>query len=183
MEAKGKTVAPAAWKKRDWSWWAPGTVVAWTEVEPDGRLDLYVSGESVLLGDELLLREPDCDCAEVQVVFLDPTRRIGSAASSVRSRSRSPSASGNPCRNSGRARPRSSSSMLGERFLRRNGVERLAARHHRVRHEVGVAIYAKMPGAMRAPMAAVGARRARPNEPCPCGSGKKFKKCCGSAAR
>jgi len=25
-----------------------------------------------------------------------------------------------------------------------------------------------------------GARRARRNEPCPCGSGKKYKKCCGS---
>lgn len=25
----------------------------------------------------------------------------------------------------------------------------------------------------------VSAKKARPNEPCPCGSGKKFKKCCG----
>mmetsp|Transcript_53180 Transcript_53180/g.168854 ORF Transcript_53180/g.168854 Transcript_53180/m.168854 type:complete len:126 (-) Transcript_53180:1804-2181(-) len=30
--------------------------------------------------------------------------------------------------------------------------------------------------------AAVKVKKVKPNEPCPCGSGKKFKKCCGAGA-
>ena len=33
--------------------------------------------------------------------------------------------------------------------------------------------------AQRRESAAVGAKKVGRNEPCPCGSGKKYKKCCG----
>jgi len=44
--------------------------------------------------------------------------------------------------------------------------------------EVAKTIYARQQTARRPAQ-----RRARPNDPCPCGSGRKFKKCCGEKGR
>ncbi len=183
LEAKGKTLDPSAWRRRDWSWWAPGKVVAWREVEPDGRLDLYLVRERWYSAMDYYCANPTCECSEVQVVFLAPQaekperRKLGAVTFSLpdgRQTSISELASGVT---------EDQVAELGRLFLRRHGGQRLAERYHRVRHEVGVEIYQRHLGAKHAPTATTGRRQARPNDPCPCGSGKKFKKCCGSAAR
>ena len=176
LEAKGGAIDPVAWKRLDWSWWTPGTVVAWREVEPDGRLDLYVEAGRCYAAMDYYCANPYCDCTEVKVVLLAPQderaerRKIGTAISASPSEAWSVS-------DLGPGVQMELVSALARRFRERHGSERLADRHRRVR-EVGVELVRRRLGtAVRGAGALVG-RRPRPNEPCPCGSGKKFKKCC-----
>jgi SEC-C motif len=182
MEAKGRTLDPAAWKKLDWSWWAPGKVVAWREAEPDGRLDLYVARGHCYSATDYYCANPTCGCSEVQVVFLAPQverpeqRKLGAVTFSL------PDGRQTLISELGLGATEDQLAELGGLFLRRHGSQGLTERHHRIRHEIGIEIYRQHASANQAPPAATGRRRARPNDPCPCGSGKKFKKCCGSAA-
>ena len=181
VEAKGRTLDPAAWKKLDWSWWAPGSVVAWREVEPDGRVDLFVVRERCYAAMDYYCANPGCDCAEVQVVFLtsDGTAnraKLGAVTFSLpdgRQKLISELAGATA----------EQLAELGGLFLRRYGAQRLAERHQRVRHEVGIEIHRLYSGATDAVPRATAGRKVGPNERCPCGSGKKFKRCCRSPAR
>jgi hypothetical protein len=66
---------------------------------------------------------------------------------------------------------------LWDAYRERHDVaRRLAERHARMR-EAGVAILARRGAAVSRPGAAVSTPGR--NDPCPCGSGRKFKKCCG----
>jgi hypothetical protein len=183
IEAKGKTLDPDAWKKRDWSWWAPGAVVAWQEVEPDGRADLYVARERCYSAIDYYCANPTCDCAEVKVVFLAPQdavaerRKLGTVTFSLAD-ARPPSIS-----ELGPGVAEDQLAELGSLFVRRHGGDGLAKRLRRVRHDVGVEIHRRYVSGSHAPPTASGIPKVGPNARCPCGSGKKFKKCCRSLGR
>src|SRR4029079_18138427 len=132
---------PAAWKKRDWSWWAPGKVVGWQEVEPDGRTDLYVAHDRCFSALDYYCANPACDCSEVQVVFLAPQeerpehRKLGAVTFSV------PDGRQTSISELGVDATKEQLAELGALFVRRHGGQRLAERYRRVRDEVGVEIH------------------------------------------
>jgi hypothetical protein len=174
LQAKDKHLDRDMWKRADWSWWTPGTVVAWSEVEPDGRRDLYVVGERCFTALDYYCANPECPCIDVQIVFLTSERKkLGAVTLAVPDGRRTLVAELAPGVSEDEV------AHLADLFLRRHGAERLAARRTRIHEEVGVALYAGTVGDARAPASAAPSRKVGRNEACPCGSGKKFKKCCG----
>jgi hypothetical protein len=180
LEAKGKRLDPDAWRTDDWAWWVPGKVIAWREVEPDGRLDLYVANDRGYSALDYYCANPSCNCQEAQVVFQLPgegatMRKVGAVTLGFEGGERTAVSELAPDHTEEQL------AALGAHFLRRHGRARLAERLRRVRQVVGPELLRRRAAPSReGPPGATGKRRARPNDPCPCGSGKKFKKCCGT---
>ena len=149
--------------------WQPGDLVAWNDMLTGVRNDTYVLDERVYEASEMYCPMPDCACGEVEVHLETLMPRGAPPPGSVRV-VRDASATLNPFR-SGRDRlerlwvafqrrhPR-----YRERFERRSIVmKRMGAR---IAMKAGTAVG---PGVGR-------------NDPCPCGSGRKYKKCCAGRA-
>lgn len=108
--------------------------------------------------------EPDCACDEVIVTFVDAAeeaRRVGNVRVSL-ARFGAPKLEG----------PRSLQ-QLWRKFVDRYGADRIRARFDRMRQvararrKASASVVRSVPKVGR-------------NESCPCGSGKKFKRCCGT---
>jgi hypothetical protein len=145
--------------------WRPGDLVIWDHARRSRRGDIYVLGERIFDALELYCVEPDCDCGEVIVDF-------GAFV---------PRGAPNPgyIQFDGEA-----ATLHPEHERQRELLVELwaayCARHSR-HQERFARRSATMHGLAGRIVAAPPKRKVGRNELCPCGSGKKFKKCCGVA--
>jgi hypothetical protein len=149
--------------------WKPGELVGWGEALFGLRQDFFRLGERVFEAADLHCVAPGCDCGDVVVDFVPITPRGAPPPGGVRV-----ARSGEPTFEHEKHRERLE--QLWTAFVARHPRfgERLARRSS-VMHSLAGKIVA---GPRR------GVERTSPkvgrNDPCPCGSGKKHKKCCGA---
>jgi hypothetical protein len=153
-----------------------GNMLGWDEVCRDSRRDVLVhEGEYVPVLD-YYCPAPHCTCEEVHVVFVDHRRQdiglvvvdFGTGELDFR-----------PAKDSLKQRLRSVWATYVERWP--NYPARLRERHHALRHALRDEIEART---REFTTSETPRRRDEPkparNQPCPCGSGRKFKRCCGA---
>lgn len=152
--------------------WSPGETVAWGEAVVGLREDMYRFGERVFEGIEHYCVKTGCSCGEVVVDFQPVVPRGAPAPGAVRV-DRAGAVTFEP----GHARHRERLDQLWTAFRTRHPrhVERFGQRSA-IMHALGERIV----GVPRGGVERSGPKVGR-NDPCPCGSGKKYKKCCGAA--
>jgi hypothetical protein len=145
--------------------WRPGDLVVWDDSQAALRGDTYVLGEHIYDAVEVYCVEPDCDCGLAIVDFEPVSPRGASHPGDVEFDGRSAT-----------LRPEGRQSRLPELWAayqeRHPRFQERFARRSAIMHGLAGRIVAK------SPKSTVKVGR---NERCPCGSGKKFKTCCGSS--
>jgi len=155
--------------------WTQGDLVGWDEVA-GVRDDIYVLDDRAYTALELYCVAPDCTCGETVVRFTQGATRGARSIGGVR------------VSRSGTEEIELESD--GDRALleRLWGAFKHRYPHHRehfaqraaVMQMLGPKIVSSRRSPKRSAPGAAAAKVGR-NEPCPCGSGKKHKKCCGAA--
>ncbi len=171
LRAKGLQ-SPLGWKTIDWSKRDPDEMVIWEEMFPDDRVDHFLSeDERVFFASEHYCRKPACSCSQVRLVFMEikangKYRQVGSVLVGL--------PGGEVRELDASRRDAGLLHFLWAAFQRRHLVAvRLGNRNRRIQQ-----IGATLPGP-HLPEPAAATLRVGRNDPCPCGSGKKFKRCCG----
>lgn len=141
--------------------WRPGGNLSWREVYEGGRRDLYVLDAQVYEAVDFYCPTPDCACDEVTVDFV-PLHAF--------SRDDRP----------GCVRVRLAGTH--ELHAENNGENHLGALWDafRRRHPRHLERLARRNAEMKIAGRRLITRKIGRNEPCPCGSGQKYKKCCGT---
>jgi hypothetical protein len=165
LHAKGMKSVP----KTDWEAREPGDLVGWYEAHPSDRSDVYLDDDGAFLAEELFCMRPSCTCDEAVIAFA-PAKTAGAQdVGSIRLRIST--------RNVIERRVEAGDAALLDRlwyaFSKRH--RRLTARLSE-RNEQMVELAS---GHLRRRTPARSTARVGRNEPCPCGSGKKYKRCCG----
>ena len=151
---------------------APGVMVPYSRVFRRSREDAYPKGYETYLA--LDYHCPDCDCGEVIVQFVDVSRgvtgdsEVGHIALHLTADITALDASRKELQSTGD--PSLLHDLSESYFLRHRSTTRLRERGKKVRDLMAV---------RRAEAKATESAPGR-NDPCPCGSGKKYKKCCGT---
>jgi hypothetical protein len=159
------------WQEINWPTQDSNEMVAWRELHPDDRRDLYSLNGGLFAATELYCPNPACTCTEARVEFTelledDDLRSVGSV------RLQLPAVEALE-----RQSPAGDSPLLDDlwsafRHRHRHVGARLSTRRQRVM-DIGKARAAAQVAAPAKSKARVGR-----NDPCPCGSGKKHKQCC-----
>lgn len=152
--------------------WKPGDEVSWVEAYDGVRLDQYVEGGRLYEAVETYCVTPDCACGRVLVRFDDlDVEDIKSSEIFIGTATVQPSGEWTLESDTG---PRELLERLWSRYLQRhpNFMARHAERYPRMK-AFGETLVLYHAARQRIPRS-----KPRPNEPCPCGSGKKYKKCC-----
>lgn len=152
----------------DWRALEPGELVAWHELHPDQRRDLYLDEDVVFLASEFYCVNPDCDCAQATIDFAELLER-NRAQSIGYVRLSLPDTQVIELSGPGTRLERLWSAF---RTRHKNLADRLATRKRRL------AEIAR--GAFRPALPSDATQHVGRNDPCPCGSGQKFKRCCAS---
>ena len=183
-QTKGRTTEP--WQEVDWSFLGDGTMIPWQTAFPgSGVEDLTLDGKAYVAVDDYCgLRK--CPCNDVQLTFFGAKRSkqdeavpVGMVRLDVENLSRTQF---EPRRPSDAALLERLAALIQERH---RASDRFARRKKKMR-ELGPRILDLGDGLPPAPppFRVEPSKRVGPNEPCPCGSGKKHKKCClGKASR
>jgi len=172
-----RSASPLPWRETALESWEPGYLLPHTAVFPDARFDHFVHEGAVYQIDFEFCVDPSCDCTGGRLVVLRVEHADGGSirVSEVASASLEvPDMSPRDARGDTRLivslyldwRARHPSPEERLQMLRAQTRERGAELHRLVRPKVTPA------------PAAVAGRIGR-NDPCPCGSGKKHKRCCG----
>ena len=156
--AGGKTIAIDGWR--------PGDLVVWDDAQPALRGDTYVIDDHVFEALELYCVEPDCACGEVIVDFGAVAPRGAAHPGHVEFDGRTVKV----CPSHERHRLRLTE--LWTAYCRRH-------RKYRDRFSMRSSTMHKLAGRV---VAAPPKPKVSRNATCPCGSGKKYKRCCGAAA-
>lgn len=160
-----------AWRKKDWTWWEAGRLVSWFEIYPDDRnLILQMDGD-IYLADDMYCINPGCSCKEVGLNFSKVTEAGLGHLGAIRVEMPS-------CRLSdimdGKAEEKTLGRLL-DLFVQMRFPNILKDRLKKV-GPVGKEIV-RLSTRKGAPSTRSASKVGR-NDPCPCGSGKKYKKCC-----
>jgi hypothetical protein len=178
--AKHWEIKPVRWRSVDWSGWQVGDLVPWGEVFGEVRQDVYVHEGRTFLAIEMYCIVPSCDCDDVLVEFAEFAGQEAHVVGTVHARP----PSGRACEVDVEGVPEALILALWSQFLRRHrGAEALRARRARIRAEGRHIVEHAARSAAVAPTVAASANttpRAGRNDPCPCGSGKKYKRCHGA---
>ena len=148
--------------------WRQGEMVAWNDLLKGVRRDLYRIGDRVYEASESYCPVPKCDCSEVYIAFDTRAPRGGPRAGSVRVLRSAP-----PKLDPNKARGELLEQLWTAFRARHARYEERFARRYEIVKKLGARISAAEP-----PASTSTTRKVGPNDPCPCGSGKKFKKCC-----
>ncbi|MFC1609569.1 SEC-C metal-binding domain-containing protein [Myxococcota bacterium] len=159
--------------------WQPGDSLVYEEVYPVPRIDGYRVGDTLYDVVDLYCPNPDCDCDEVTVAFVSATAEKDEDAGSVTVNLKTGSVTfKHETDNESLVR------SLWRRFVERHrGISILAERQQRMREQGEELMRRHRQSAAKNPERVSPPRNHSPrkigrNEPCPCGSGKKYKKCC-----
>jgi hypothetical protein len=165
---KGEEPPPefgAGGKKIELEDFRPGDLVVWDDVRRTLRGDSYVFGDRIFEAFELYCVEPDCDCSEVILDFSVVLPR--GAPHPGHMKFDGAEATLHP----DHGRHRASLTDLWAAYCKRHPDHRERfARRSAIMHGLAGQIVAVPPKP-----------KLGRNESCPCGSGEKFKKCCGAA--
>lgn len=156
----------------------PGEMVFWSEVYPSAREDCYLDGDRRYLLGEMFCVEEGCECEDVRFVVWDVTDGeddddVGSWLIDTDGGIEWTLSS----------TPKETLHQIWATYQRRHrAADRLAAHRADVRAAVAQSrqLLAEASGAGRAVVQALTAAKIPRNAQCPCGSGKKYKKCCGA---
>lgn len=163
---------PYDWRKGDWSHWKPGMDVGWRDIHEDDEDDgeVILDGKTYVVGDYYCV-EPGCECEEVRlIVWLEPAPGAEfEDVGEVWVNPTMPSAA--QFHAHGRAHPLLK--RLWTAWSERRPVAALLLQRQKELRGLAPEIH-RLFGKVAKPT--VG-----PNERCPCGSGKKFKRCCGGS--
>jgi hypothetical protein len=157
--------------------WKAGQLVGWNEALLGARDDLYILDDGVFEASELYCVANGCTCGETVVRFAESkSRDVVLHLGAVRI-----SGSGAVVVDPDQERDRARIAQLWTAFQHRHPRYRERfARRAATMQELGPKIVSAPAGrALQAPVTA--AAKIGRNEPCPCGSGKKYKKCCGAS--
>jgi len=146
----------------------PGELVAWHELHPDQRRDLYLDQDAVFLASEFYCVNPDCDCAQATIDFAELLEK-NRATSIGYVRVSLPDTQVIELSGPGTRLERLWSAF---RVRHKNLADRLATRKRRLAEIARVAFRPALPSDAT--------QHVGRNDPCPCGSGQKFKRCCAS---
>lgn len=160
------------WRSIDWSKRDPYEMVIWEEMFPEDRVDHFLVSDRVFFASEHYCRRPGCSCGEARVGFTEIE-------------------AGGKWRNVGSIRLALPSGEVRDRDVSRRDAALMDAlwAAYRKRHRVGtrlaernrrIQLIAPNLASMTTKSSVPSLPRAGRNDPCPCGSGKKFKRCCGS---
>jgi hypothetical protein len=145
--------------------WISGDLVVWGDARPSLRGDTYVLGDHGYEAVELYCVEPDCGCGELIVDFSPVVPRGAPHPGHVEFDGTE--ATLHP----GHDRHRTRLTELWTTYCRRHADHRERfARRSATMHGLAGRIVAAPPKP-----------KVGRNAPCPCGSGRKFKQCCGAA--
>lgn len=189
LAAAKRTTTPFDWRTADWSGWLPGDRVGWYDLHPDDDESdvIAVDGQSYVLDDTYCV-VPGCGCDEVEVTLSREDRdgelhRLGevtlvpSRPSSVQLQAHGPT----------RAlleriwEAWDEEQPIGALLHKRQAAVRELAPEFQALMAARRSRTSKTVGAPTSTVAASKPQGAERNEPCPCGSGRKFKKCCMQA--
>ena len=152
--------------------WKPGETVSWGESLVGVREDLYIVGDRLFEAVDHYCVEPDCDCGDVVLDFQPLTPRGAPPPGGVRV-----DRSGAATFELTHEKHRASVERLWTLFrMRHLGYRERFARRRAVMHGLAGRIVSAPENEIERRSPRVGR-----NEPCPCGSKKKYKKCCGAA--
>lgn len=165
LHAKGMKAAPKAdWEPRD-----PGDLVGWYEAHPSDRPDVYLDDDGAFIAEDLFCVRPTCTCDEAVIAFT-PAKTAGAQdVGSIRLRIST--------RHVIERRAEAGEPALLDRLW-----HAFSARHRRLTarlSERNKQMVELASGHLRRPTPVRSTPPAGRNEPCPCGSGKKYKRCCG----
>ena len=151
--------------------WERGDLLAWDDLCSGVRRDLYVLGHHIYEAHELYCPIPECDCDEVVIDFEARSPRGATHPGSIVM-----SSSGTAARLEPNKRGQARLEQLWAAFQQRHPhyTARFAGRYAAIK-----SIGARFVGSEEidaSPKVKVGR-----NNPCPCGSGRKYKKCCGAS--
>jgi hypothetical protein len=188
--------AAEGWRDQDWTWWDGEEAVGWHDVHPEAAEDRYRFGGATHEAADYYYVLPDCDFEEITVrffrvvgenrdvvgeVFVDP------GSSEVVGTTNAPGERRRLDRLWSAYEASRDLSELSRRFreMRRLGPAILAERERQLRPAAGRGGEPEHGGTTfhSSAIATVrGSAKVGRNEPCPCGSGQKYKKCCGRRA-
>ena len=171
-EAKRPT---ADWRLRDWSGIEPGMMVGWEEVFPEAAdTPIVVKGRELLSFEDHCI-DPGCDCDEVRIGFVELSDHRGDSKAADAD-------VGVLCVSLANLKVKRREPAKGKEALLQlawdsysagPGLrERLAERDRKMK-QIGPELRRLSKKEPERTGKKVGA-----NEPCPCGSGRKFKRCC-----
>lgn len=148
--------------------WKRGDMLAWNDVCTGVRQDYYVIDGSLYEADEMYCPAPECDCEEVLICF-KALRPEGTSPPGVVLVQRSGATEIKPNK-TGSDRLKQLWSAFQQRHP--NYLARFARRYP-IMKSIGTRIVVMLPEVRVSP-------KIGRNDSCPCGSGKKYKKCCGT---
>jgi len=173
-----KNIDQDRWKRLDWSWWQPGDLVAWSDVFPDDPQIVIFDTKKKYLVEDMYCINPDCSCNRIVLAFfelnLSDCKTIGAIdldSSNMRIQETNP-------------REVSERGLLNLWKTLRNDdpsiKQTLRERREQIQ-EIGPRIVQTSGNWEHVSQKnrSKPVRKVRRNEPCPCGSNKKYKKCCG----
>ena len=168
------------WRGQDWSWWEPGMLVSWTEVFPDDLNLLVEYDGTIFWANDMYCINPGCPCQAVMIAFR-PVRGKSSTGDedfgTVAIHLGKWQVEGiNPKKPGDQKKLRSLWERLRDR--ERSDLRQTLRERRKNLRVIGKEIVRmgrreekENPGPDTKP-------KAGRNDPCPCGSGKKYKKCC-----
>ena len=168
-----KKVDRDRWRNGDWSWWEPGLVVGWDEVFPDDPDFVFEKSGTRYWARDFYCINPGCSCKDITVSFaefdkdgnpqdlgavcidlkkyrIEEIQEIGTSAETL--------------------------SQVWHKFQKEPGVKKTLKVRQNEMKIIGKEI-AKLSINNKSQVLKPASKVGR-NDPCPCGSGKKYKKCC-----
>jgi hypothetical protein len=163
------------WQRQDWSWWEPGLLVSWAEVFPDDLNFLVGYGGAIFWANDMYCINPGCPCQTVMITFRQVHGKSSIEAEDI----------GTVAINLGKWRVEGIDPKQGDPKRLRSLWEllnttpdfRLTLRERR-RDLRAIGREIVRMGQREEREKTVPNQKTGRNDPCPCGSGKKYKKCC-----
>jgi len=165
------------WRNEDWSWWEPGLVVGWNEVFPDDPDFVFdISGTRYWARDMYCIN-PGCPCKDITLSITEfdeegNPKELGAVGINLKQfRIDEIQAIGTSAERL---------TQIWKKFQKEAGVKRILKTRQKEMKIIGKEI-ARLSLKNKSKGLRSGSkigRRVGRNDPCPCGSGKKYKKCC-----
>ena len=168
-----KKVDRDRWRNEDWSWWEPGLVVGWDEVFPDDPDFVFEISGMRYWARDLYCINPGCPCKDITLSFAefddeDKPKELGAVGINLK-QFRVDEIQAIEA-------PEKELTQIFSKFQKRAGVKKTLKTRQKEMKVIGKEI-AKLSIKNRSQGRKSGSKLGR-NDPCPCGSGKKYKKCC-----